>query len=71
MSAAFPLHGHRAQEERFLAARGSGRLHHGWIFQGPSGIGKSIFARRIAGLMLGAESPGASVDEESGCPSQQ
>lgn len=65
MSAAFPLQGHRAQEDRFLAARASGRLHHGWIFQGPSGIGKSIFARRIAGLMLGAESPGAGADDKT------
>ncbi|NQY41390.1 MAG: AAA family ATPase [Henriciella sp.] len=65
MSAAFPLYGHVAQEDRFLAARASGRLHHGWIFQGPSGIGKSIFARRIAGLMLGAESPAASSDDKT------
>ncbi|MHA7858591.1 MAG: AAA family ATPase [Henriciella sp.] len=65
MSAVFPLHGHRAQEDRFLAARASGRLHHGWIFQGPSGIGKSIFARRIAGLMLGASAPDASADDKT------
>ncbi|MEL6665915.1 MAG: AAA family ATPase [Pseudomonadota bacterium] len=65
MTAAFPLQGHGAQEDRFLAARASGRLHHGWIFQGPSGIGKSIFARRIAGLMLGAESPDASSDDKT------
>jgi DNA polymerase-3 subunit delta' len=54
MNAAFPLIGHQQAEARFLAARDSGRLHHGWIYQGPSGIGKSIFARRMAGLMLGA-----------------
>ena len=65
MSAAFPLEGHRAQEERFLAARASGRLHHGWIFQGPSGIGKSIFAKRIAGLMLGASAPDAATDDKT------
>ena len=65
MTAAFPLQGHGAQEDRFLAARASGCLHHGWIFQGPSGIGKSIFARRIAGLMLGAESPDASSDDKT------
>lgn len=65
MSAAFPLYGHSTQEERFLAARASGRLHHGWIFQGPSGIGKSIFARRIAGLMLGAAAPDAGADDKT------
>lgn len=59
MSAAFPMIGHDQAEARFLAARSSGRLHHGWIYQGPSGIGKSIFARRIAGLMLGAAAPDA------------
>ena len=63
MSAAFPLIGHDASEARFLAARQSGRLHHGWIFQGPSGIGKSIVARRIAGLMLGADALDAAADD--------
>lgn len=56
MVAAFPLIGHEGPSERFQTAQRSGRLHHGWIFQGPSGIGKSIFARRVAGLMLGAAS---------------
>lgn len=59
MTTAFPLIGHQQAEARFLAAKDSGRLHHGWIYQGPSGIGKSIFARRIAGLMLGAEATDA------------
>ncbi|MEL7540991.1 MAG: DNA polymerase III subunit [Pseudomonadota bacterium] len=65
MSAAFPLIGHAAPAERFLRARASGRLHHGWIFQGPSGIGKSIFARRVAGLMLGAQAMDAGVENET------
>jgi len=64
MSAAFPLIGHAEPERRFLAAKESGRLHHGWIFQGPSGIGKSIFAHRIAGLMLGAAAPNAPADDK-------
>ena len=65
MSAAFPLIGHSEAEARFLAARASGRLHHGWIFQGPSGIGKSIFARRIAGMMLGAAAPDADANDKT------
>jgi len=65
MSAAFPLIGHQQAEARFLAARASGRLHHGWIYQGPSGIGKSIFARRIAGLMLGAEATDAAETDKT------
>ena len=64
MSAAYPLIGHQAPTERILKARASGRLHHGWIFQGPSGIGKSIFAKRIAGLMLGAEALDASAEDK-------
>jgi DNA polymerase-3 subunit delta' len=64
MSAAYPLIGHQAPTERVLKARASGRLHHGWIFQGPSGIGKSIFAKRIAGLMLGAEALDASAEDK-------
>ncbi|MEM8617016.1 MAG: DNA polymerase III subunit delta' [Pseudomonadota bacterium] len=59
MSAALPLIGHRVPEARFLAARASGRLHHGWILQGPSGVGKARFAKRIAALMLGADSADA------------
>ncbi|GAB5459616.1 MAG: DNA polymerase III subunit delta' [Henriciella sp.] len=58
-TATFPLIGHDQPKARFLEAYGSGRLHHGWIFQGPSGIGKSIFAKRLAGLILGAESDDA------------
>ncbi|MEO1552917.1 MAG: DNA polymerase III subunit [Pseudomonadota bacterium] len=65
MSAAFPMLGHTAQAARFLKARESGRLHHGWIFQGPSGIGKSIFARRVAGLMLGADAMDAEATDET------
>ncbi len=65
MSAAFPMIGHAVAEERFLAAKQSGRLHHGWIYQGPSGIGKSIFARRMAGLMLGAAAPNAAETDKT------
>ncbi|MEL7109926.1 MAG: AAA family ATPase [Pseudomonadota bacterium] len=65
MPAAFPLIGHDTSITRFKNARASGRLHHGWIFQGPSGIGKSIIARRIAGLMLGAASMDAEAEDET------
>ncbi|MEC7288841.1 MAG: DNA polymerase III subunit delta' [Pseudomonadota bacterium] len=65
MSEAFPLIGHTAASDKFERAKESGRLHHGWIFQGPSGIGKSIFARRIAGWMLGADAPSAAADDKT------
>lgn len=56
---AFPLIGHEQPRTRFLEAYGSGRLHHGWIVQGPSGIGKSILVKRLACLILGAQSDDA------------
>ena len=62
-AAAFPLIGHAEPEARFLKARHSGRLHHAWILQGPSGIGKSIFAKRVAALMLGADALDASAED--------
>ena len=63
MNAALPMIGHRIPEDRFLAARASGRLHHGWIIQGPSGVGKALFAKRLAALMLGAVSTDAGEDD--------
>jgi DNA polymerase-3 subunit delta' len=48
--------GHDAQIETLIAASGEARLHHGWIFAGPKGIGKAgiayDFARRL--LVSGA-----------------
>lgn len=63
MTAALPLIGHRIAEDRFLSARASERLHHGWIVQGPSGIGKALFVKRLAALMLGAAGPDAPEDD--------
>ncbi len=60
---AFPMQGHIAAQERFLAASASGRLHHGWIIERPSGIGKSIFVRRLAAYILGAVSPNAGLGD--------
>lgn len=57
MSVALPLLGHGAAEQAFLAAHSSGKLHHAWLIEGPSGIGKSRFAFRLAAFMLGARGP--------------
>jgi len=51
---ALPLYGHEAAQSEFLSARTSGRLHHAWIIEGLSGIGKARFATRLASLLLGA-----------------
>jgi len=63
MTAALPMIGHQIAEARFLKARASGRLHHGWIIQGPSGVGKALFVKRLAALMLGASDTDASEDD--------
>lgn len=60
---AYPMQGHASAQERFMAALASGRLHHGWIVEGPSGIGKSLFVRRLAAHILGAASPDAGLGD--------
>lgn len=59
---AWPLEGHKAAEALFVSALNSGRLHHGWLIEGPSGIGKARLARRIAAKLLGAETAHESLD---------
>jgi DNA polymerase-3 subunit delta' len=51
------LIGHRTQEEAFLTALRSGRMHHGWLLGGPEGVGKASFAYRAARFMLAAGDP--------------
>lgn len=63
-SVAWPLFGHRKAEAAFTGARASGQLHHAWMLEGPSGIGKARLARRMAAYMLGAINEGKTLD----CP---
>ena len=60
MKPAWPLHGHAQAEADFLTAHSAGRLHHGWMIEGPSGIGKSVFCLRAAAYLLGAKGNAAS-----------
>lgn len=60
MNAALPLFGHEAAEAAFLSAFRSGRLHHAWLIEGASGIGKARLAERIAAYLLGARGPSSS-----------
>lgn len=46
--------GHEKTIHHFFDARNSGRLHHAWLFEGIKGIGKSLTAKALAGIMLGA-----------------
>lgn len=65
MSVALPLFGHEAAEASFLSALRSGRLHHAWLIEGPSGIGKARLAERIAAYLLGARGPQAAPFDAS------
>lgn len=51
------LIGHDEQEQAFLDALRSGRLHHAWLLGGPEGIGKASFAYRVARFMLASGDP--------------
>jgi len=53
------LFGHDSQTTTLLTAARSGRMHHGWIFTGPRGVGKATFARMLALRLLaeGADPP--------------
>jgi DNA polymerase III subunit delta' len=47
--------GHDAQMQSFKAAIDSGKLHHGWLFAGPKGVGKASFAKAAASLLIDPE----------------
>lgn len=51
------LLGHQRQEEAFLTALRSGRMHHAWLLGGPEGVGKASFAYRAARFMLAEGDP--------------
>lgn len=68
MTAALPLIGYKDAERTFETAAASGRMHHAWMIEGPSGIGKARFAMRCAAWLLGARGTAdapfdASVDD--------
>lgn len=46
------LFGHSDAEQQLLQAFSSGRMHHGWLFAGPAGIGKATLAYRFARFVL-------------------
>ncbi len=54
------LLGQADAEQTLLRAWRNGRLHHGWLFTGPSGVGKATLARWFARVVLGEADPQAS-----------
>lgn len=47
------LEGHETAQAEWSDAMKSGRMHHGWLLQGPRGIGKAHLALRMAAGALG------------------
>lgn len=46
------LFGHDQPWRQFSSALNGGKLHHGWIFAGPRGVGKATFALRAAAALV-------------------
>lgn len=51
------LIGHAAAEQALLEAYRSGRMHHGWLLTGESGIGRATLAFRLARFVLANPDP--------------
>ena len=65
---AWPLLGHASSERKFLEAFASQRMHHGWILEGPSGIGKATLAKRMIAKVLGAACKPDTLDADQSDP---
>lgn len=46
------LYGHEAAERVLAEEFATGRLHHGWLIEGPEGVGKATLAYRFATFLL-------------------
>lgn len=53
---AWTLYGHGSAVDAFADAMERRQLHHAWLLEGPTGIGKSLLARSLSALALGARS---------------
>lgn len=59
--------GHEAVEEQFRESLARGRLSHAYLFAGPEGIGKELFARELAKAVLCAEEADQACDACPAC----
>ncbi len=50
------LYGHGGPESLLAEAVAGGRMHHGWLINGPEGVGKATLAYRLAKHLLAAPS---------------
>ena len=60
-----PVIGHEDAKRRFLDAASSDKLHHGWMLQGPRGIGKARLALQFAAHLLGASAQGSPLSADA------
>ena len=51
--------GHEALAERFRESLATGRLSHAYLFVGPDGVGKELFARELTKALLCSDDNGA------------
>lgn len=61
------IRGHDDVKERFLAANARGRLGQAYLFAGPEGVGKRLFARELVKALL-CEKPPAALTACDHCP---
>ncbi|MBI2551853.1 DNA polymerase III subunit [Candidatus Uhrbacteria bacterium] len=52
MQYSWPLIGHQNVRNYFTKAFSAGRIHHAYLFQGPSQVGKDTFARMLVNTLL-------------------
>jgi DNA polymerase III subunit delta' len=62
------IFGHDAHFAAFAKAVASGRLHHGWIFSGPRGVGKASFAIEAARILVDPDNRYASMVDNGSHP---
>jgi DNA polymerase-3 subunit delta' len=63
------IRGHEALVEAFAHARRRGRLAHAYLFTGPPGVGKRLFATELARALLCEDPPGGRLEACGRCPS--
>ncbi len=58
-----PVYGHETAKAELEDALSTHRMHHGWMFKGPRGIGKFRLAMQFAAAILSGKSNSLNVDD--------